>query len=71
METRDAIWKQAFCELMISCQHPGCSQIFEPSLAEAATDPVEDWADSMTRRARGKGWKVGKTGAVECEGHGC
>jgi hypothetical protein len=38
---QDPIEVLAYCELLICCQMLGCSNIFEPSLANPAIDPVE------------------------------
>ena len=65
----DAIWTLAYNELLISCQHPGCSQHFEPSILEVAADPVEVWATAMADRARTTGWTVNIDNLVECADH--
>jgi len=54
---------------MISCQHPGCSRLFDPSVRNPATDPVEEWAEVVAHDARAAGWKVGASGRVECGKH--
>ena len=66
---QDAIWTLAYNELLISCQRPGCSQLFEPSFREVATDPVEVWATAMADRARRNGWTVSTDDIVECADH--
>lgn len=60
----------AYSELLITCQADGCSHVFQPTLDEPATDPVEVWAKRMTGLARKAGWAVGIDGRVLCPIHG-
>jgi len=65
----DHIAEIAYTELVIACAAPGCSSIFEPSLSEPATDPVEAWAVDMAGRARQAGWRAGPLATVLCPAH--
>ncbi len=65
----DAIETLAYSELLISCQVDGCTSVFQPTLDEPATDPVEEWAKEMTNRARKVGWSVSADGQVLCPKH--
>ena len=69
MTKHDAIWSQAFCELMISCQHLECSTLFEPTIRHPATDPVDMWSTTFAEQARIVGWKVDADGLVKCPAH--
>lgn len=60
----------AYSELLIACQANGCSNVFQPTLDQPATDPVEEWAKDMTSRARAAGWSVSPDGDVLCPLHG-
>ncbi|ANH68025.1 hypothetical protein [Mitsuaria sp. 7] len=67
--TPDAVANLAYCELLITCQVGGCRGLFQPTLDERATDPVEEWAATMAERARQAGWSVSVDGRVLCPGH--
>ena len=60
----------AYSELLITCQMDGCNHVFQPTLNEPATDPVDDWAKRMTELARKAGWSVSVDGRVLCPIHG-
>lgn len=66
----DAMETLAYSELLITCQVDGCSNVFQPTLDEPATDPVEEWAKDMSDRARKAGWSVSNDGRVLCPIHG-
>ena len=69
-QPEDAMETLAYSELLISCQVDGCSSVFQPTLDEPATDPVEEWACDMTNRARKAGWSISADGQVLCPTHG-
>ena len=48
---KQTIHDLADTEILIKCRAAGCLNLFEPSLNEPATDPVDDWAEDMTERA--------------------
>lgn len=50
-EKNNVIENQAFTELLVSCQLPGCSVLFAQCLEHPAADPVEDWARRMAALA--------------------
>ncbi|GKT26109.1 hypothetical protein [Acidovorax sp. SUPP3334] len=68
-ELNDPIESLAFAELIISCQVDGCLNIFQKSLDEPATDPVEKWSVKMSGLARAAGWASDPTGKVLCPIH--
>jgi hypothetical protein len=68
-KTEDAIQSLAYAELLIACQIDGCGNVFQPTLTEPATDPVERWAERMANRARQVGWSVNGAGRVLCPIH--
>ncbi|GKS91801.1 hypothetical protein [Acidovorax sp. SUPP2539] len=51
-ESDDPIANLAFAELIITCQADGCFNLFQKSLDEPATDPVEKWSVKMAGLAR-------------------
>lgn len=68
-ELPDPIETLAFTELLISCQAESCPNVFQKSLEEPATDPVEMWSRKMARLAREAGWVSDSTGLVLCPTH--
>ena len=54
----DPIEALAFAELIISCQSAGCLNLFERTIVEPATDPVDQWAKNMAELAREAGWSI-------------
>ncbi|MDA8448048.1 hypothetical protein [Paracidovorax valerianellae] len=68
-ELNDPIENLAFAELIISCQMDGCLNIFQKSLEEPATDPVEKWSAKMSGLARAAGWGSDRKGKVLCPIH--
>ena len=66
----NAIETLAYSELLISCQVGGCSNVFQPTLDQPATDPVEEWANDMANRALEAGWSVSTDGRALCPTHG-
>jgi len=70
MSSTDPIEDLAFTVILVSCQAPACQNIFEPSLIEPFTDPIELWAVDIAVRARQAGWSAGADGAVHCPAHG-
>lgn len=66
----EAMETLAYSELLISCQVEGCGSVFQPTLDEPATDPVEEWAKGMANRAREAGWSESADGRVLCPKHG-
>jgi len=68
-EPRQAMEILAYSELLIACQANGCSHVFQPTIDEPATDPVEDWAKRMTDLAYEAGWSVSVDGRVLCPTH--
>ena len=70
MTATDPIEDLAFTVILVSCQTPGCQAIFEPSLNEPFTDPIESWASDIAVRARQAGWSAGGDGTVHCPTHG-
>lgn len=52
----DPIAIQEYSELMVSCQHEGCLEDFAESLSQPASDPVERWAEELSKKARLSGW---------------
>lgn len=67
-DLEDAIAIQAYTELMISCQIPGCTEDFDECFRSPAKDPVERWANEMADMARREGWGV-DDGRVVCSRH--
>jgi hypothetical protein len=65
----DPIAELAFAELLICCQVDGCPNVFEATLKERASDPVDDWADRMAKLAREAGWLAEESGRVVCPTH--
>ena len=65
----DTIAEIAFAELIISCQMDYCNAIFQPTLDEPATDPVEEWAQRMANHACRAGWSLDTDGRVKCPKH--
>ena len=65
----DPIADVAYTELLIACQVDGCPNVFQKSLEEPATDPVELWATAMAKLAREAGWSTDATGRVLCPTH--
>lgn len=59
----------AYTELLVICKVRACLNLFEPSLDEPATDPVDDWAESMAERAIEAGWSADVDGRVLCPTH--
>jgi hypothetical protein len=59
----------AYTEILIKCKVKGCLNLFEPSLDEPATDPVDDWAEKMAQRAMQTGWSADTSGRVLCPSH--
>jgi len=59
----------AYIELLIKCKAIGCLNLFEPSLDEPATVPVDDWAENMAERAMRAGWSAHADGRVLCPIH--
>jgi hypothetical protein len=66
---KQSIQDLAYIEIIVSCQVKGCLELFEPSLDEPATDPVDDWAENMARRAIQAGWSADADGLVLCPSH--
>ncbi|WP_158279171.1 hypothetical protein [Acidovorax sp. CF316] len=69
MTPTDPIEDIAYTVIIVSCQTPGCLNLFEPSLAEPFTDPIDQWAAEIAVRARKAGWTVGSDGCVHCPTH--
>jgi RES domain-containing protein len=69
MNDQDPISELAYTDLMITCQIDGCANVFEASLREKPSDPVQDWADRMAKLARDAGWTAEDSGAVVCPTH--
>jgi hypothetical protein len=69
MNSNDPIARLAAAKLMISCQSPGCVQVFRPSLEHPGNAPVEAWAIQMGNMARDDGWGASPDGAVMCPEH--
>jgi len=65
----DAIARQAYSELLISCQAENCTEDFDACFQEPASDPVEKWANEMAVKARLAGWAVDIKGCVVCPEH--
>jgi hypothetical protein len=53
-----------YIEIMLSCDSPECGDVFVP--AEAATDPMEDWAQRAAAEAEWIGWSKATDGSVCC-----
>jgi hypothetical protein len=70
MTPTDPIEDLAFTVILVGCETPGCQNIFEPSLIEPFTDPIELWAADIAVRAREAGWSTGVDGGVLCPAHG-
>jgi len=70
MSSTDPIEDLAFTVILVSCHTPACQNIFEPSLIEPFTDPIEQWAVDIAVRARQAGWSAGADGTVHCPAHG-
>lgn len=70
MTPTDPIEDLAYTVILISCQTVGCPNMFEPSLNEPFTDPIDLWAVDMAVRARQAGWSTGADGSVHCPAHG-
>ncbi|GKS77070.1 hypothetical protein AVME950_19260 [Acidovorax sp. SUPP950] len=68
-ESNDPIANLAFTELIITCQADGCLNLFQKSLDEPATDPVEKWSVKMAGLARDAGWGSDAMGKVLCPVH--
>ena len=66
----NAIKKSAYSELLILCQTEGCNCVFQPTLDDPATDPVEDWSEKMAKLAVKQGWSANEDGQVMCPTHG-
>ena len=64
-----AIQELAYIELLVVCKVKGCLTLFEPSLEEPATDPVDEWAADIALRAVQAGWSVHPDGRVVCPIH--
>jgi hypothetical protein len=58
MNIQQSLQDLAYTELLICCKVKACSNLFEPSLNEPATDPVDDWAINMALRAMHDGWSA-------------
>jgi hypothetical protein len=56
-------------ELLVTCSVEGRLSLFEPTLSEPATDPVDDWAEGMAQRAIQAGWSADPDGHVLCPAH--
>jgi hypothetical protein len=69
MVNNNILEEMAFCELLISCQWDECGTIFQSSIDEPATDPVEIWAANMAQRAAESGWIADGSGRVLCPNH--
>ena len=65
----DPIMIQAYSELMISCQEEGCLESFAEALSQPASDPVEKWAEELSKKARLSGWATNDDGLVLCPVH--
>lgn len=70
MTPPDPIEDLAYTVIIVSCQTPGCLNLFEPSLDEPFTDPIDLWAAEIAVRARHAGWSTGADGSVHCPAHG-
>lgn len=66
---KQSIQDLAYTELLIKCKVKGCLNLFEPSLDEPATDPVDDWAEKLAQRAIQAGWSADADGRVLCPSH--
>jgi hypothetical protein len=64
-----AIQDVAYGEIFLVCKVADCLKLFEPSLNEPATDPVDKWAEDIARRAFNAGWSVDASGRVLCPEH--
>lgn len=67
--SKDPIALLAYSELMISCQVNGCIEDLQESLVTTASDPVDEWANSMSEKARSLGWSSDSNGSVLCPKH--
>jgi len=65
----DPIEVLAYTELPVSCQQQGCVNLFDKSLEDPATDPVDLWSSTMATLARNAGWKVDSSNRVLCPEH--
>lgn len=66
---KQSIKDLAYTEILVNCKVKACLNLFEPSLDEPATDPVDDWAENMAQRALQAGWSADADGRVLCPGH--
>lgn len=66
---KQSIQDLAYTEIFVKCQVKGCLNLFEPSLDEPATEPVDDWAENMAQRAMQAGWSADANGCVLCPTH--
>jgi len=66
---RQSIQDLAYTEILVKCKVTACLSLFEPSLNEPATDPVDDWAEDMAQRAMQAGWSADAAGQVLCPSH--
>jgi hypothetical protein len=65
----DPIFDIACAELLISCQVESCQNLLPKSIEQPATDPVEAWAEIMTKLAHEAGWTSNADGQVLCPQH--
>jgi len=70
MTPTDPIEDLAYTVIIVRCQTPGCLNMFEPSLDEPFTHPIDSWATEIAVRARQAGWINGADGSVHCPAHG-
>ena len=58
-------------EVIIRCQHPGCSELFIASVdgCEDRTEPVDAWAARAATEAEILGWTSGLSEHVFCPEH--
>ena len=66
---KQALQDLAYTEILVKCKVKGCLNLFEPSLDEPATDPVDDWAEGMAQRALLAGWSADVNGQALCPIH--
>ena len=64
-----AIEDHAYVQVIINCSVGGCLTLFEPSLDEPFTDPIDEWAKEMAKRAVDAGWAADTSGKVLCPKH--
>lgn len=61
--------EMAFIDLIIACEPEACGNIFQPTIDDPASDPVEEWAKIMAKRAEDAGWTVESPSRALCPEH--